>query len=34
MFAHIKMSYPIESFVCRVYNLHIEIIKQIQESNE
>ena len=34
MFAHIKMSYPIKSFVCRVYNLRIEIIKQIQESNE
>jgi 5-methylcytosine-specific restriction endonuclease McrBC GTP-binding regulatory subunit McrB len=29
-----KMSDSAESFACRVYNLHVEIIKHVQASNE
>ena len=34
MSPHSRMSDSTESFTSRVYNLHIEIIKQIQASNE
>ena len=34
MSPHLKMSDSIESFACRIHNLHVEIIKQIQASNE
>jgi len=32
--SHSKISYSTELFVCRVHNFHVEIIKQIQASNE
>jgi len=31
---YFKMSDSVEFFACRVHNLHVEIIKQIQASNE
>jgi len=31
---HNRMSKSVESLPCRVHNLHIEIMKQIQASNE
>ena len=34
MSPHPKISYSTESFACRIYNLHIEIIKQIKVRNE
>ena len=34
MSLHIKMSNLAESFACRVYKLHVEIMKQLQASNE
>jgi hypothetical protein len=34
MSPHLKMFDLAESFACTIYNLHVEIIKQIQASNE
>jgi len=34
MSPHPKMFDSPESFACRIHNLHVEIIKQIQASNE
>jgi len=34
MSPHPKMLDSAESFACRIHNLHIEIIKQIQASNK
>jgi hypothetical protein len=34
MSSHSKISNSTESFACKVHNLYVEIIKQIQASNE
>jgi hypothetical protein len=34
MYPHSKMFDSTESSTCRAYNIHIEIIKHIQASNE
>jgi hypothetical protein len=34
VFSYFKMSNSVESFTCKVHNLHVKTIKHIQASNE